>query len=103
MNNKDLLYKKLRALRLEVDSSIVDDIIATADAAFVSQHDGKPIVSGSLPPWPDVEKRAKDDFSNGLTGVPYDQSAMKGTIDNAVSANLKGAKWLYDMLGGYNR
>ncbi|MES2287432.1 MAG: hypothetical protein V4547_17190 [Bacteroidota bacterium] len=32
--NKELLYKKLNALRLEVDSSIVDDIKKTVDEAF---------------------------------------------------------------------
>ena len=50
MNNKDLLYKKLNALRLEVDSSIVDDIVSTVDDLFSQQNGAKPIVSGSLPP-----------------------------------------------------
>jgi enoyl-[acyl-carrier-protein] reductase (NADH) len=34
MENKQLLYTKLNALRLEVDSSIVDDIKQTVDAVF---------------------------------------------------------------------
>ena len=49
MNNKELLYKKLNALRLEVDSSIVDDIVSTVDDLFSQQNGAKPIVSGSLP------------------------------------------------------
>lgn len=57
MNNKELLYKKLNALRLEVDSSIVDDIKSTVDDIFNSQHDGKPIVIGSA-------QVIKNDLSN---------------------------------------
>ncbi len=38
MNNKELLYKKLNALRLEVHSSIVDDIKSTVDAIFQEQN-----------------------------------------------------------------
>lgn len=34
MNNKELLYKKLNALRLEVDGSIVDSIKSTVDDLF---------------------------------------------------------------------
>lgn len=49
MNTKELLYKKLNALRLEVDSSIVDDIKSTVDDLFSQQNGAKPIVSGSLP------------------------------------------------------
>ena len=37
MNNKDLLYKKLNALRLEVHGSIVDNIKLTVDAIFQEQ------------------------------------------------------------------
>lgn len=36
MNNVQLIYKKLDALRLEVDSSIVDDITLTIDAILAS-------------------------------------------------------------------
>lgn len=50
MNNKDLLYKKLNALRLEVHSSIVDDIVTTVDDLFSQPNGSKPDVSGSLPP-----------------------------------------------------
>lgn len=38
MQNKELLYKKLNALRLEVDRSIVDDIKSTVDALFQEQN-----------------------------------------------------------------
>jgi hypothetical protein len=38
MTNKQLLYNKLHALRLEVDGSIVDDITATVDAVF-AEHE----------------------------------------------------------------
>lgn len=49
MNNKELLYKKLNALRLEVDSSIVVDIKSTVDAVFQEQNLQQCNVSGSLP------------------------------------------------------
>jgi hypothetical protein len=51
MNNKELLYKKLNALRLEVDSSIVDDIKSTVDALFQEQNLQQANVSLSLPPY----------------------------------------------------
>jgi len=38
MNNKELLYKKLNCLRLEVHGSIVDDIKSTVDALFQEQN-----------------------------------------------------------------
>ena len=38
MNNRDLLYKKLRMLRYEIDGLIVDDIITTVDALFLEQN-----------------------------------------------------------------
>lgn len=50
MNNKELLYKKLNALRLEVDSSIVDDIKSTVDALFQEQNLQQTDVSGSASP-----------------------------------------------------
>lgn len=50
MNNKDLLYKKLNALRLEVHSSIVDDIVTTVDDLFSQPNGSKPLVSGALLP-----------------------------------------------------
>ena len=38
MINKAPLYKKLNALRLEVDGSIVDDIMTTVDDLFFQQN-----------------------------------------------------------------
>lgn len=49
MNNKELLYKKLNALRLEVDSSIVDDIISTVDKIFQEQNLRQTDCSALLP------------------------------------------------------
>lgn len=48
MNDKELLYKKLNCLRLEVDSSIVDDIKATVDDLFRQQTFGKPMLEEVL-------------------------------------------------------
>jgi len=47
MNNEDLLYKKLNALRLEVDSSIVADILSTVADVFSQQNGAKPSVRSS--------------------------------------------------------
>lgn len=49
MTKKELLYAKLGALRLEVDSSIVDDIVAAANDAFQEQYLQQCNVNGSLP------------------------------------------------------
>lgn len=49
MNNKELLYKKLNCLRLEVDGSIADDIKSTVDDLFREQNLQQCNVSGSVP------------------------------------------------------
>lgn len=49
MNNKELLYRKIHALRLEVDCTIADSIKSTVDALFEDQNLQQADVSGSLP------------------------------------------------------
>ena len=49
MDNKELLYRKIHALRLEVDSTIADSIKSTVDALFEEQNLQQVDVSSSLP------------------------------------------------------
>lgn len=57
MSKKELLYKQLGALRLEVDSSIIDEIVATANAAFQEQLLQQTQCKTLLPP-AEVSKKA---------------------------------------------
>ena len=50
MNNKELMYKKLNALRLEVHGSIVDDIKSTVDDIFQEQLLQQTVCYTMLPP-----------------------------------------------------
>ena len=106
MNNKDLLYKKLNALRLVVDSSIVDDIKSTVDALFreqnlkqtdslkdVSPNDSKPLVSRSLLSDEVIELQAKEMTTFPKMCYP---TGMMG-IQCGAKYN-EGAKWARDIL-----
>jgi len=70
MNNKDLLYKKLTALRLEVHSSIVDDIITTVDDLFGQPNGSKPDVSGRSELLLAFAEWIAKDTITGLLGTP---------------------------------
>lgn len=81
MNNKELLYKKLNALRLEVHGSIVDDIKSTVDAIFQEQNLQQCIVSGALPP---------DELLLSAIKYGYDYHKTTSFPNESFEDNMKG-------------
>lgn len=63
--------------------------------AFQCSNGGKPIVSGSLPPFPDDERIAVESITQGSKEVGI------GAISQVYFR--KGAKWMRGQLGGNDR
>jgi len=92
MNNKDLLYKKLNALRLEVHSSIVDDIVTTVDDLFSQPNGSKPHVSGALPlSDADIATEAEKRYPEQISVVGKDSDRKQRHNQRMF---IEGAKWM---------
>lgn len=93
MSNKELLYKKLLALRLEVHGSIVDDIKSTVDSIFQEQNLQQSNNSGSFPYPVNIEGEYIDvSFKEGVYQIKQlNRNAVKSHIsyeNNELNTNF---------------